>query len=84
MSISNKPEANNFTLPLLQQWQIQTFREGVGGGGQPDPEIGGGGSLQKIFFGPKGLILVEKYGGTGPPGPFPGSATGVEPAGRTM
>ena len=30
------------------------------GGGPPDPEISGGGGLQKIFFGPPGLSLVEK------------------------
>ena len=29
------------------------------GGGPPDPEIsGGGGVLQKIYFGPSGLSLV--------------------------
>ena len=28
-----------------------------GGGGHPDPEIRGGGSLQENFFGPLGLSL---------------------------
>ena len=31
-----------------------------GGGGHPDPEIRGGAGLQKFFFGPSGLTLVEK------------------------
>ena len=32
-----------------------------GGGGHPDPKIsGGGGGLQKIFFDPSVVILVEK------------------------
>ena len=30
------------------------------GGGHPDPEIRGGPGLQRNFFGPSGLILVEK------------------------
>ena len=34
---------------------------GGGGGGHPHPEKrGGGGAPKKIFFGPSGLILVEK------------------------
>ena len=43
----------------------------------PEPEIrgggGGGGALsKKSFFGPSGLILVEKeVGGVGPPEPLP-------------
>ena len=32
---------------------------------------GGGGVTPQIFFGPTGLILVEKQGGPGPPGPLP-------------
>ena len=32
---------------------------------------GGGGVSPQIFFGPSGLILVEKQGGPGPPGPLP-------------
>ena len=44
----------------------------IRGGGHPDPEVRGGGGLKKTFF--FGLKIRE--GGTGPPGPSPGSATG--------
>ena len=38
------------------------IRGGGRWGGHPDPEIraGGGAVSKKIFFGPSGLILVEK------------------------
>ena len=41
--------------------------------GHPDPEIRGGPASKKIFLGPSGLILVEKWGGGGvaPLGPSP-------------
>ena len=47
------------------------------GPGHPDPEIrgwgrgGGGGSLQKFFFGPFVPQFGLKMGGAGPPGPLP-------------
>ena len=50
---------------------------GVGGGCHPDPEIRGEAVSKKIFwpFGLQfGLKIRERLG---PPGPFPGSATGV-------
>ena len=51
----------------------------IGGGrGHPDPEIGGGGSLKRIFsllFGPQFGLKIRGRGGQAPPGPSPGSST---------
>ena len=48
---------------------------GGGGGGHPDSVIGGGGLKKK--FPPFRLQFGLKIrGGSGPPGPFPGSVTG--------
>ena len=40
-----------------------------GGGGHPDPEIIGVERSKKIFFGPSGHSLVQKYGGRAPRAP---------------
>ena len=47
-----------------------------GGGGHLDPEIIGGGDLQKNFFRPFGPQFGLKIKGDAPAGPWPGSATG--------
>ena len=53
---------------------------GAGGGGHPDPEIGGGVVSKKFFFRPFGRQFGLKIRGTpAPPGPSPGSATGLGP-----
>ena len=72
-----------------QQWRIQTLRKRWGewgGGSHPDPEIRGGPVSKKFFFSPSDLsfglkirvgVAVGEGGGLGPPGPTPGSATGL-------
>ena len=44
---------------LIIEYQINGgTRISDGGGGHPDPEITGGGSLKKVLFGPSDLGLV--------------------------
>ena len=56
----------------------------------PDPDleirrgVGYPPPLQKNFFGPWGLSLVQTSGGAGPPVPSPGSATDLFVAGRSF
>ena len=52
----------SFSLSTIDQCRIQTLKYGEG------REVS-----QKIFSGPSGISLVQKYG-AGLPGPFPGSA----------
>ena len=56
----------NFTAP-----DPDLEKRGGGGGGE------GGGGLQKTFFAPSGLSLVQKYRGGGGPGPSPGFTTSL-------
>ena len=53
-------EPNFLSTPTPTEWRIQIFKI-TGGGGHPDPEIGGGGGgrvSKKDFFRPSGLSLV--------------------------
>lgn len=59
-------QLNESGIPITIGNRIPSTTEKVGEGGHPDLEMkggGGGGSLQKLFFGPSGLS------------PFPRSAT---------
>ena len=61
------------------------IRGGGGGVGHPDPEITGGTLSPKTFFSALWASFWSKNkGGACSPGPSPGSATGVAPAGRAM
>ena len=66
-----------FQEELMNFWQLDFF------GGHPDPEItgGGGGSGHKnVFFSAlRASVWSKSKGGWGgPPGPFPGSVTGLD------
>ena len=56
------------------QWQIQTK---IRTEGHPDPEIKEGQSPKKIFSALWASVWSKNKGGTGPPGPSPGSASAL-------